>query len=91
MTQAGPIQMIEPSAALELQPVPPAGPSFDLSATISTPGDLLRVAVNRGASLDQLERLMVMKERFDANEARKAFMEARAAFKLIREDPERIS
>lgn len=73
--------MIEPTTALELQPMPSAAQTFDLSATISTPGDLLRIAVQRGAGIDQLERLMVMKERFDANEARKAFFEARAAFK----------
>ncbi len=48
---------------------------------VTTPDDLLRMAVAQGASLDYLERLMVMKERFDALAARRAFVEAMANFK----------
>ena len=51
------------------------------AATGSTPGDLLVHAMNSGATMDQLERLMALKERHDANEARKAFASAKAQFK----------
>lgn len=47
----------------------------------TTPQQLLSLAVQQGASLDQLERLMALQERFEANEARKAFAEAFAFFK----------
>jgi hypothetical protein len=39
------------------------------------------MAVQGGAGLDQLERLMALQERWEANEARKAFNKAFAAFK----------
>jgi hypothetical protein len=48
---------------------------------VTTPDDLLRMAVAQGAGLDYLERLMAMKERFDALAARRAFVEAMANFK----------
>lgn len=51
------------------------------SITPIDPGALLRVAVERGAGLEQLEKFMALKERWDANEARKAFNAAFAAFK----------
>lgn len=47
----------------------------------TTPHQLLALAVQQGASLDQLERLMALQERFEANEARKAYADAFAAFK----------
>lgn len=46
-----------------------------------TPAALLSMAVSQGADLDRLERLMALQERFEANEARKAFVEAMTAFK----------
>lgn len=42
---------------------------------------LIRVAIERGTSLDQLEKLMALQERWEANEARKAFVVAMAACK----------
>lgn len=51
-----------------------------VSATV-TPGDLLRIAVEKGADLDYLGKLMDLQERWEANEARKAFVAAMAAFK----------
>lgn len=51
------------------------------STALTTPSDLLAMAVSQGADLDKLERLMELKERHEANEARKAFNEAVAAFK----------
>ncbi len=46
-----------------------------------TPMALLTIAMNQGADLDRLERLMAMQERWEANEARKAFQSAMSAFK----------
>jgi hypothetical protein len=49
--------------------------------TVATPAHLLQMAVSQGADLDKLERLMALQERYEANEARKAFHAALAAFK----------
>lgn len=46
-----------------------------------TPALLLQMAVQQGADLDKLERLMALQERWEATEARKAFDAAFAAFK----------
>lgn len=48
---------------------------------VATPSYLLQLAVEQGADLDRLERLMALQERYEANEARKACVEAMAAFK----------
>lgn len=50
-------------------------------APSATPADLLRIAVESGADLDRLERLMELQARWEANEARKAFTVAMTAFK----------
>lgn len=50
-------------------------------AQSTTPAELLQIAVQQGADLDRLERLMALQERWEANEARKAFTTAMAAFK----------
>jgi hypothetical protein len=42
---------------------------------------MLNMAVSQGADLDKLERLMALQERWEANEAKKAYVEAMAAFK----------
>lgn len=47
----------------------------------ATPAHLLQMAVSQGANLDQLDKLMQLQERWEANEARKAFVAAMAAFK----------
>lgn len=46
-----------------------------------TPAMLLQLAVQQGADLEKLERLMALQERWEANEARKAYNVAFAAFK----------
>lgn len=46
-----------------------------------TPALLLQMAVQQGADLEKLERLMALQERWEATEARKAFDTAFAAFK----------
>lgn len=52
-----------------------------LVAAIPTPLDLLRQAIAQGVSVDQLERLQAMCERWEANQARKAYRVAMNAFK----------
>jgi len=46
-----------------------------------TPVDLLRIAVSQGADVDKLKQLMDLQERFEKNEARKAFAAAMLKFK----------
>ena len=47
----------------------------------TTPAMLLSLAVEQGADLDRLEKLMNLKLQWEANEARKAYIEAMAEFK----------
>lgn len=46
-----------------------------------TPGDMLSLAVERGASIDVMTKLMDLRERWEAGQARKAFDEAVSAAK----------
>lgn len=46
----------------------------------SGPMRLLEIAVNRGANVDELEKLMLLAERHDRNVAEKAFNAAKSAF-----------
>lgn len=46
-----------------------------------TPMQMLNAAVERGDDLDKLERLMGLNDRWEAAQAQKAFIEAKAAFK----------
>ena len=46
-----------------------------------TPAQMLQMAVAQGADLDKLERLMGLQERWEANQAKKAYATAMAAFK----------
>ncbi|MBJ9658931.1 ERF family protein [Burkholderia gladioli] len=61
----------------------PAGQSATQRTAIATttPGELLRIAVEKGAGLEQLKQLMDLQERWEDREARKAFVAAMAAFK----------
>lgn len=47
----------------------------------TNPLQLLSIAVQNGTSMEQLERLMALQERWEANEARKAYNTAFALFK----------
>lgn len=49
--------------------------------TPSNPAYLLQLAVEQGADLDKLERLMALQERWEADQARKAYNAAFTAFK----------
>ena len=60
-------QVIAAAHAVAVQPTTPAG--------------LLELAVQRGASIEQMQALMVMKREWEADEARKAFAADFAAFK----------
>lgn len=48
---------------------------------ITTPADLLRIAVEQGADIDKLERLMDLQDRHLAAQAKRAYDSAFAAFK----------
>ena len=45
------------------------------------PSELIRVAVDKGADLDKLEKLLALQERYDRNEAKKAYNKAMTDFK----------
>jgi len=47
----------------------------------NAPAQLLSLAVEKGASIEMLEKLMALQERHEANNARKAYHAAMAAFK----------
>lgn len=55
-------------------PAPPVGGAI-------TPMGMLQMAVERNADLDQLTKLMDLQERWEKNEARKAFVSALGSFK----------
>lgn len=63
---------IEQNGALVTQESMPAAP---------TPMQMMQLAVSRGTSIEQLQQLMALQERWEANEARKAFNVAFAAFR----------
>jgi hypothetical protein len=63
------------SALEKINIIPPAEPAA------LTPMDMLNRAVGQGASIEVLEKLMTLQERWEANQARKAFDEAMAAAK----------
>lgn len=46
-----------------------------------TPAMMLQAAIERGTDMDQLTKLMDLQERWEANEARKAYVRAMAEFK----------
>lgn len=66
---------------LELTTIEPA-PQMAVAAPVdSSPTSLMLNLMGRGASLDQIERLMDLQDRHDRREAEKAFNAAFAAFK----------
>lgn len=69
MEQTGALRVMDAPAPMTVTP------------QAATPAFLLQLAVQQGADLDRLERLMALQERWEANEARKAFNSAFAAFK----------
>ncbi|MGY6240575.1 ERF family protein (plasmid) [Burkholderia ambifaria] len=70
--------------ALPRESNPPAvveQPTKAAVVAMATPADLLRIAVESGADLDRLERLMSLQERWEAKQAKQAYDVAFAAFK----------
>lgn len=51
------------------------------SNSVTTPATLLAMAVQQGADIDKLQKLMDLQERWEANEARKSYNAAFSAFK----------
>jgi hypothetical protein len=64
-----------------MQALPQVHREQPAAVTEMTPRGLLALAVQQNADLDKLERLMALQERWEANEARKAYVGAMAAFK----------
>ena len=58
-----------------------------LTQTSVTPNQLLSMAVEKGADMGQLEKLMDLQMRWEADQARKAYVSAMAAFKA---DPPKL-
>lgn len=52
-----------------------------VTAAAMTPMEMLNAAMERGDSIDKLERLMDLNDRWEKAQAKKAFIEAKAAFK----------
>jgi len=67
------------SAVIERQQTLPGVPE----QTAVTPMQLLQLAMSQGADLDRLEKLMQLQERWEANQARKAFEAAMADAKAL--------
>jgi hypothetical protein len=67
------ISLIEPSPSREV--------AEQSQGAMTSPADLLRLAVSKGADLDQLERLMKMKLEWDREAARREYVAAMVAFK----------
>lgn len=68
------------SAQQSLPPLPANAP-VAVQAGAVTPSDLLRYALDSGADLDRLEKLMDLQMRYEADHARKAFADDMARFK----------
>ena len=51
------------------------------SLPVVTPMQMLQVAMDRGADLEKMQQLMDLQQRWEASEARKAFVAAMTAFK----------
>lgn len=71
--------LVDSLPAVRRQPAPPVA-----SSAAVTPMQMLSMAVERGADMAILEKLMSLQERWEANEARKAFVVAKSAFKAER-------
>ena len=71
--------MSEPETVTDLvERMPQGAPALP---AVVTPMTMLQIAIERGADLPMLEKLMDLQERWEAKEARKAFVVAMNAFK----------
>jgi len=85
----GTIEMALEPVETQAQPQYAIAPQRETNMAVAvTPVDLLRRALDSGADLDRLERLMDLQQRYEENEARKAYVADMAEFK--RNPPEII-
>jgi len=85
----GTIEMALEPVETQAQPQYAIAPQRETAMAVAvTPVDLLRRALDSGADLDRLERLMDLQQRYEENEARKAYVADMAEFK--RNPPEII-
>jgi hypothetical protein len=68
-------------ADLKVAPDPAAAPLAVVPAVAPTPMTMLDAAARRGATTEELKQWMDLQERWEQNEARKAFVKAMTAFK----------
>jgi hypothetical protein len=59
----------------------PEQPQRRTALATTTPADLVRIAVEQNADLDKIAKLMDLQDRWEAKQARNAFIEAMSAFK----------
>ena len=71
----------------EEQQIIVAQPEMKQVSADITPMGMLKMAVEQGADIDKLEKLMALQEKWEANEARKSYVVAMNAFKA---DPPEI-
>src|SRR5687768_295306 len=71
MTDTNAVMKLEPQ---ELRPMAPVN---------NTPSAMLAIAVQQGADLDKLERLMQLEREWKADQAREAYYKAVAEFKQV--------
>lgn len=57
-------------------------PATDLQVQEGTPAKIILEAISKGMDLEKLEKLMKLQERWETNEAKKAYTEAMAQFKI---------
>ncbi len=74
MTAPSSIPTIDTSAVRRERP-----PQLPMPAADITPQQMLAIAVQQGADLQKLEKLMELQERWEKNQARKAYVAAMAA------------
>lgn len=75
-----PTAVAEPLTLVDIQQRPAALPAQAAPARPVTPADMLAIAVERNATIEQMERLFALKVQFERYEAEKAMNEAMAAF-----------
>jgi len=52
-------------------------------SNVATPANLIKMALEKGADIDQIEKLMQMQERYDAKQAKSAFLSSLTKFQSI--------
>ena len=56
-------------------------PDLTIVPVDNSPAALMQIAMSKGMDLDKLEKMLELQERYEANEAKKAFIRAMAKFK----------